>query len=89
VTFAERLRELDAAATPGPWELFGWAIPERDADLIAFLRNHAADIADLVEAAERLIGGTSLRTQTGASGLSWSALRDALSRLNETTEGSE
>ena len=71
--FAFRLRELSAAATPGPWSVapesdedgnsdilglipLDWPlcmdVNEVDATLIVYLRNHAEDIAAVIEAAE-------------------------------------
>lgn len=58
------LRALTAAATPGPWVpgyVHIWTADERvvardvlsqDAELVAWLRNHADALADLIDAAE-------------------------------------
>jgi len=60
--FTDTLKELEAKATVGPWIREGFSritgvtmngiLRSEDAELIAYLRNHAQEIINLVEAAE-------------------------------------
>lgn len=73
--FLEELKKLDEAATDAPL----------DASIksLRFIRNHAADIAALVEAAE---GMEQLRKDGKGGWAAWDNLRAALSRLNKESK---
>lgn len=96
MTTIDQLRELEAAATPGPWVRGWWTgqLPTADAALIAEARNHLSALLDVAEAARAVIHrlhGTMLMHSTQedheAFGASLAVMERALARLEPAEEG--
>jgi len=52
--FTDTLKSLEAKATVGSWRVLDSVHPIGDMELVCFLRNHAQEIINLVEAAENM-----------------------------------
>lgn len=78
LTPLERIEAAEKAATPGPWlvapdasglpTVFDCAYSDTDCELLALLRNHAADLIAVARAAQKLVAGRAYVVHTGQLG---------------------